>query len=152
MNIKNEIGSIFYRVEYYGVLSKLEIIGYKNNVPIYRITPLSDLRNDKWALIEKPTPFSTSNYPLSIVLEKTEEYFDDFEKAKQKALDKFEKEVNPNGKYRVAKYFDDVFEKYVTDILTKKEATDKANELNSKPRYYVSYGIRTVKKAVEENC
>ena len=47
-------------------------------------------------------------------------------------------------KYKVSRYFDDVFECYVTGELTIEEAKVKRDELNSKPRYYVSYQIRQV--------
>lgn len=61
--------------------------------------------------------------------------------AKAHSLARFEKEVNPNGVYRVARYFDDMFEQYVTENMSKKEAREKCNELNKSPRHYVYYGI-----------
>jgi len=47
-------------------------------------------------------------------------------------------------KYKVARYFDDVFEIYVTGELSKDEAQSKCNELNFNSRAYVSYIVRLV--------
>lgn len=146
MNIKNEIGSVFYRVEYKGFLSRLTIVRYKNEIPVYSIESLTSLKNEEYKIIENPTVFGTSSYSLDLPLSKPYEYFDNIDDAKKKSLERFEKEVNPNGNYKVARYFDSVFEAYVTGILTKKEAREKAIELNKKTRYYVHYDICSVKK------
>ena len=47
--------------------------------------------------------------------------------------------------YRVARYFDDVFEMFVTGPTSKEEADKKALEFNNKrPRHYVFYASRKV--------
>ena len=144
MNIKNEIGSKFYRVEYRGVITECEIIDYENGDPVYGLPRLTDFRNDEYKLNKDLKRPGSSNYPLELAISKPNEYFDDLKKAKIKSLERFEKEVNPNGKYKVARYFDDMFEVYVTEILTKKEANIKAEELNKTPRHYVYYSVSAV--------
>ena len=46
--------------------------------------------------------------------------------------------------YRVAKYFDDHFELYVTDILTKEEAEKERNLKQDNYSALVSYEVRKV--------
>jgi hypothetical protein len=77
-------------------------------------------------------------------LQKSEQYYYDLSEAKKASFDRYMKEVNPNGKYKLARYFDDVFECYVTDEMSKKDAQIKCNEFNSKPRAYVSYGLKSI--------
>lgn len=145
--MKAEIGTTFYRVEYQGILTKHEIIKFKNDEPVYQLTGLTDFKDESWKLKEKPEAWATSNYSFDIVLDNKEgQYFESFEEAKTISKEKFEKEVNPNGDYRVARYFDDIFEAFVTGILSKKEARIEAKKFNSaKPRHWVSYSIRAVR-------
>lgn len=141
--MKAEVGNVFYRVQYQGLLTKLEIIEFKNDNPVYALTSLVTIKDDVWKFREDPKRHGTSNYPISIMQEKPLEYFTVYEDAVQKSLDRFEKEVNPNGNYRVARYFDDMFEAYVTGVLTKKEAKIQVEMFNtSTPRHYVQYRIR----------
>lgn len=144
MNIKNEIGATFYRVEYRGSITKLTIVDYKSKKPVYSLQLLTSLKNEEYNFIENPKAFGTSNFPLELAFSKPEEYFDNIEDAKRKSIDRFEKEVNPNGDYRVARYFDNVFECYVTGVLNKKEAKEKKIQFNKKPRRYVSYDLCSV--------
>ncbi len=138
-DMKREIGNKYYRVEYQGSLSLYEIIEYKNGDPVYSITQLTTMKNYEYAFIENPKPFGTSNFSTDVINKDKKGWFLDFEQAKKKSYERFEYEVNPNGQYRVARYFDDIFEIYVTETLTKKEADIKAKEFNNKPRHYVSY-------------
>ena len=128
MNIENKIGSFFFRVEYCGVVTKCIIDGYKNGNPVYNLIGLTNLKDYTYRIDEfkiKDDHFkSTSNYPIQTVLDNKEgQYFDNFKDAKKNSLERFEKEVNPNGDYRVARYFDDHFEAYVTGVLSKKDAS-----------------------------
>lgn len=51
-------------------------------------------------------------------------------------------EVKDDGKlYDVRRYFDDFLESTVYKGLSRAEAVEKANKLNSTPRYYVSYSV-----------
>lgn len=45
-------------------------------------------------------------------------------------------------KYKVCRYFDDVFEKVIESFDSKEEAEKKADELNKSVRAYVSYLVR----------
>jgi hypothetical protein len=45
-------------------------------------------------------------------------------------------------KYKIARYFDDVFEQFVAYNMNKEEAEKKLKLLNRQPRYYVSYEIK----------
>ena len=133
------IGNKYYRVNYKGTLNRYEIIGFKNNVPVYDITLLISIKNDKYSFIQDTEQFATSNFSISIIKDNPNEWFSDLEEAKKVSNARFEEKINPNGDYKVARYFDDVFEIFVTDILSKKSASERATELNKTPRHYVSY-------------
>ncbi len=142
--VTEKLGDKYYRVEHQGTLSMYEVVGFKNDEPLYGITQLAYSKNDEYIYHDNPERFGTSNFSIN-KLKSREDYFDNLNEAKKEALKRFEKQVNPNGDYKVARYFDDVFEAYVTDVLTKTEANKKALELNKmKPRHYVRYSIRMI--------
>lgn len=137
-----EIGHEFFRVEYYGALTKYTIIEIDEANCKFSLTGLTDLSNEEYKLKEDPKPWASSSFNIDLIIEnKNGEYFMDLDRAKAHSLARFEKEVNPKGVYRVARYFDDMFEQYVTENMSKKEAREKCNELNKSPRHYVYYGI-----------
>jgi len=142
MKTRKGTGKIFYRVEYQGRLSEYKIIEFKNDKPVYKITQLTDIRNDVYKLIpeENRNSIGTSNFGLELIIE-DKGFFKSIDDAKKKSLERFNKEVNPNGMYKVARYFDDVWEAYESKELSKTDAKSLARELNQKPRHYVSYGI-----------
>lgn len=144
-----EIGQKYYRVQSYGALMEYEVSGFKNGVPVYSIAGLTDLSNETYKFKDNPLNFGSSTFPLQTILsDNKNEWFSDINDAKKVSLERFTMEVNPNGIYRVARYFDDVFECYVTDEISKKEAKGKCDELNKRQRHYVSYSIVAIKKAL----
>lgn len=146
MEFKEIKGEVFYRVEYQGRFTRYEIINIKDGVPVYSLTALATIKDDVWKLIDNPKTLGTSNFPVSVMKEKPVEFFTEFDEAKNKSLERFEDEVNPNGDYKVSRYFDDIFEADVTDVLTKKEAAIECKKFNdAKPRHYVQYRIRPIK-------
>mgnify|MGYP000895491922 CR=1 FL=1 len=140
----SDIGKVFWRVESYGVLTQCLIHEIKeDNQAVIRLASLTDLRNQEYKLKTEIEYLGSSTYGTD-TLRKSEQYYYDLEEAKKASFDRYMKEVNPNGKYKVARYFDDIFECYVTDLLSKKDAQIKCNEFNSKPRAYVSYGLKSI--------
>jgi len=140
----SDIGKVFWRVESYGALTQCLIHEIKNdNQAIIRLASLTDLRNQEYKLKTEIEYWASSTYGTD-TLQKSNQYYYDLDEAKKASLERFNKEVNPNGKYRVARYFDDIFECFVTDELLKKDANIQCNEFNSKPRAYVSYDIRSI--------
>ena len=140
----SDIGKIFWRVEYRGVLTQCLIHEVKkNHEAVIRLATLTDLKNKEYALKSEIEYWSSSTYGTD-TLRKSNEFYYDFEEAKKISSERFNKEVNPNGKYKVARYFEDVFEGYIHGEFSKKVAQIKCNELNSKPRSYVNYRIKTI--------
>lgn len=140
----SDIGKVFWRVESYGVLTQCLIHEIKeNNEAVIRLAGLTDLRNGEYRLKTEIEYCGSSTYGTD-TLQKSDHYYYDLEEAKKASFDKYMKEVNPNGIYKVARYFDDVFECFVTIELSKKDAQIKCNKFNSKPRAYVSYGLRSI--------
>jgi hypothetical protein len=140
----SDIGKVFWRVEGYGALTQCLIHEIKeDNQAVIRLAGLTDLRNQEYNLKTEIEYWGSSTYGTD-TLQKSEQYYYDLDEAKKASLERFNKEANPNGKYKVARYFDDIFECYVTDELSKKDAQIKCNEFNSKPRAYVSYGIKSI--------
>jgi hypothetical protein len=145
--IDSDVNKLFWRVEYQGILSQYLIRNiHENGEATFKIANLTDLRDNQYKLKDDVDYWCSSTFGIDIIINKPTEFFTDFQKAKEHSLLRYDKEVNPNGKYRVARYFDDIFETYETGILDKKSALNKASELNKQSRHYVSYG------AVSVNC
>jgi len=142
--ISSDIGKVFWRVESYGALTQCLIHEIKeDNQAVIRLAGLTDLRNQEYNLKTEIEYWRSSTYGTD-ALQKSEQYYYDLSEAKKASFDRYMKEVNPNSKYKVARYFDDVFECYVTDEMSKKDAQIKCNEFNSKQRAYVSYGLKSI--------
>lgn len=148
----SDIGKVFWRVGYQGVITQLEIYGInEKSEAVLRLITLTDLSNEEYKLKDDPQPLGSSTYGSKYLREnKSNEYFFDLEEAKKISFERFETVVNPNGIYRIARYFDDVFEGYESEggkviELSKKEAKAKAQIFNNRPRHYVSYAIVAVK-------
>lgn len=140
----SDIGKVFWRVEYRGVITQCLIFSInEKNEAVIKVATLTDFRNEEYKLKNEVDYFGTSTYGIDIIQENKQYYFD-FEMAKKASIERFNKEVNPNGKYRVARYFDDMFECFVTGSLSKKEARLMCDEFNSQPRAYVSYGLKNI--------
>jgi hypothetical protein len=140
-SIKEEIGTVFYRLDYQGRMHEYTIIGNNNGECRYISISLTSFKDDIYRF-ERCAVEGKLSFPISVVNEKTEEYYDSLEDAKEISIKRFNKQINPNGNYRVARYFDDHFECFVTDILTKKEASNKRDTF--KNGQYVSYDIMCV--------
>lgn len=148
----SDIGKVFWRVESYGVLTQCLIYELKDaNQAVIRLAVLTDLRNQEYKLKTEIEYWGSSTYGTD-TLQKSNQYYYDLEEAKKASLERYNKEVNPNGIYRVARYFDDVFECFVTGELSKSDAQIKCDEFNSKPRAYVSYGLRSITYNVLRLC
>jgi hypothetical protein len=140
----SDVGKVFWRVESYGVLTQCLIDEVKEDgQAVIKLAGLADLRNQEYNLKTEIQYWGSSTYGTD-ALRKSEQYYYDLEEAKKASFDRYMKEVNPNCKYKVARYFDDVFECFVTGELSKNDAQIKCNEFNSKPRAYVSYGLRSI--------
>jgi hypothetical protein len=140
----SDIGKVFWRVEGCGVLTQCLIHEIKeDNQAVIRLAMLTDLKNQEYKLKTEIEYWGSSTYGTD-TLQSSEQYYFDFEEAKKVSFCWYIKEANPSGKYKVARYFDDVFECYVTDLLSKKDAQIKCNEFNSKPRAYISYGLKSI--------
>ena len=150
----SDIGKIFWRVEYRGIMTQCIIHSVNaDGDAIIQLGGLTDLRNEEYKLkdTEDITFGGSSTYGMEYL--KRDEYHFDFEEAKTASYERYLREVNPFGECKVARYFDDVFETYVKDPVTKedlvfnkKDAKAEANRQNdAKPRAYVYYDIRAVK-------
>lgn len=138
----------FYVVSYNGILQHYKKIGYdEKNVPKWSSMSMMDCsKYEEWKIIE----IKSDECKCKFVSIFTEEYAktidgffikEDFELAKISSMELYNKYFAPNSKYKVARYFDDVFECYVTGELNKKDADEKKQSLNKKTRCYVYYDI-----------
>lgn len=149
-----DVGKVFWRVGYNGVLTQLQIHEVKENGDaVLRIGGLSDMSNYDYKIREEVEYMGSSTYGVDTIQKSSDEYFEDLEQAKTASYERYLREVNPFGQYKVARYFDDVFETYVKDpktredlVFNKKDAKAEAIKQNdAKPRAYVYYDIRAVK-------
>ena len=139
---EKDLGRLFWRVSYRGVFTQYVVSSLTKDGKggaWCRVAQLTDLRNDIYTLKEPVLAVAYSTLSPDVFI--NEEFFIDYEEAKKNSRERFDREVNPLGKYRVARYFDDVFECYMTEVLTKTEATEEMKKLNKSPRHYVSFGI-----------
>ena len=140
----SDIGKVFWRVEYKGVLTQCLISELKDdNKAIIKLAGLTDLRNQEYKIKTEIEYWGSSTYGTD-TLQKSDQYYYDFEEAKKASFERYSKEVNPNGTYKVARYFDNIFECFVTGELSKKDAQIKCDEFNSKPIAYVNYGLISI--------
>lgn len=133
-------GKIFYRVEYNGVITALKVIEEMPNgdkkmacskTALTRITELGHSFVDEWT-------FEPSGATQEFNPEKPEymdRFFLDLGTAKEKSLENFQKHYNPSAMYRVAKYFDDVFDGYVSQAMPKADALQKVKEFKGSALY-----------------
>lgn len=140
----SDIGKVFWRVESYGALTQCLIHEIKeDNQAVIKLAGLTDLRNQEYKLKTEIKYWGSITCGTD-TLKNSNEYYYDLDEAKKASFARYTKEVNPNGKYKVARYFDNVFEYFVTGELSKKDAQIKCNEFNSKPIAYVRYGLRSI--------
>ena len=71
--------------------------------------------------------------------------YKDFDIAAKKSKELWDNFYKPSSLYKVAQYFDDIFEHYVSEAMSKKDARKEQDRLNnSNKRYLVSYEIRPI--------
>lgn len=150
----DDIGKVFWRVESYGYLSQclIHAVNEKKEATI-KFMGITDLLNEEYKIKpeEEREYWSSSTYGIHVL--KKDGFYLDLDEALKASKARFDLEVNPHGDYKVARYFDDVFETYVKDpktredlVFNKKDAKAEATRQNdAKPRAYVYYGIRAVK-------
>lgn len=131
-----------YRVLYNGHIEKLVSRSKAGNDFVFSLTGLMDCNSfEEWKIKEDNRE---SNIFQTLSEKNITELFTDFEEAKKVSKEMWDKEVAPNAMYRVAHYFDDMFEGYVTDVLNKKNAYNAAVKLNEKRKYLHYYAIKIV--------
>lgn len=124
-----------YRVRYNGYLEKLVSESKAGKYFVFSVgSPMDCNIFEEWKIKEENV--SRHGYQ-TLTKESISELFSDFEEAKRVSKEKWDKDVAPNALYRVAYYFDDIFERYVTEPMTKKEAFAKADELRMKRYSYL---------------
>lgn len=127
----SDIGKIYFRVLHQGQLELCLIRKItETNKAIIHCYSLSSFQQDVFSLIE-PAYLYSSEY-TSNVLRNEKEYLFSLEKAINKSLENFYLNVCPHGAYKVALYFDDVFQYFITGNLSKKQAEVKRSELSAK--------------------
>lgn len=77
-------------------------------------------------------------------LPQSDDYFTDFEKAKKVSKERYDNIVCPHGKYRVVRYFDDCFDRYETDLLSKREAYEQMDKFRKRKTCYYSYDVKLI--------
>lgn len=135
---KDDIGKIFWMVEYQGVITQYLIDDvYENGEGKNKLEVLTSFK-DGYKL--KDNVEYKGFYSLfGIETMRKENFYMNLEEAKKESLIRYEREVNPNGDYRVGRFFDDVWEAWESEILPKQESEERARQLNKKDRCYVSY-------------
>lgn len=127
-----------YRVLYNGYMEKFVSNSKAGKYFVFSITSLMDCNAfEEWKIKENNN--NTSNLFQTLNLKSISELFSDFEEAKRVSKERWDREVAPNALYRIAYYFDDMFEKYVTEPMSKIEANNKADEFRKKRARYLDY-------------
>jgi len=153
----SDIGKSFWKTEVHGTLTEHYIDSINaDDVATMRLKTIISTKDEDYVNVPKEEQYfygsvtyamhTLRNYVLN-----NPNYFLNLDEALEASAAKYEKEVNPNGQYKVARYFDDVFETYMKDPITKEDmiynkkgARTEAARLNGLPRAYVSYGIKVV--------
>lgn len=135
-----------YRVGNNGWLERLVSTSKAGKYYVFSLINLMDCNGfEDWKIKESDNDNITSKLFQTLSEDSISELYTDFEEAKRISKERWEKEVDPNGLYRVAHYFDDMFDGYVTEPMSKKEAFDKSDEFNKKRRYLHYYTAVKVK-------
>lgn len=147
----SDVGKIYFRVLHQGQLELCLIRKItETNRAIIHCYSLSSFEQDVFSLIAPA--YSHSSEYSSDVLKNEKEYFYSLEEAVNKSLEKIYLDVCPHGTYKVAVYFDDVFQNFITGNLSKKQAEIKRSELSAKKPQgsLYSYGIVCVDEKPDE--
>jgi len=136
---KRDMGKVFWRVQYKGILIEQKIVEvYESGRAKFKNRYLTNIK-DGYSINEDAEFSCSQEFGLDIIKHKSE-YFTNYNKALKASKERYNREVNPNGKYRVGQYFDDIFEKFVTPEMNKTAAKQKCISLNSfNSRYLVTF-------------
>lgn len=151
---KCDVNSVFYRVCYGGHVQVLTVLDVNDKKEAtFLLESISKFTDQGIVYFDSPQKSkyrATSKYGFNIIKPKLgTEYFTNLEDAKKASKTYYEKENPPNAKYRVSRYYDGIFETYVSGELNKSEANKICCERNKEPRYYVQYRVEISKGCVQ---
>ena len=138
----------FYKVEWNGVLLKYHKIGVdKDNIPKWTSKNMMDCNQfEEWKI--KEVSFNEwigySTFSEDYAINKIERSFINLEDAKKVSKELWNEHFAPNAKYRVVRYFDNIFDGYESDILSKRDAYERMESIPK--RYLYSYELKIVNK------
>lgn len=122
-----------YRVGYNGYLEKVVSTSKVGCFFIFSIFSLMDCNTfEEWKIKE-----TDNGHPYFCKIVDVSEFFIDFEEAKKVSKERWDKIVAPNALYRVAHFFDDIFEGYLTKPISKREAFEKVKEFRRNRKKYL---------------
>lgn len=135
-----------YRVVFNGYLEKLVSNSKAGKDYVFSLIGLMDCNMfEEWKI--KVDNNSTSKLFQILSEDSISKLYTDFEEAKEVSKERWDKEVAPNALYRVAHYFDDMFEGYVTEPLSKRDAFAKLDDYRKKNfRYLNNYDVVKVEE------
>lgn len=135
-----------YRVVFNGYLEKLVSNSKAGKDYVFSLIGLMDCNMfEEWKIKEDNN--ITSNLFQILSEDSISNLYTDFEEAKKVSKERWDKEVAPNALYRVAHYFDDMFEGYVTEPLSKRDAFAKLDDYRKKNvRYLNNYDVVKVEE------
>lgn len=135
-----------YRVLFNGYLEKLVLNSKAGKDYVFSLIGLMDCNMfEDWKIKEDNN--STSKLFQTLSENSISKLYTDFEEAKKVSKERWDKEVAPNALYRVARYFDNIFDGYVTEPLSKRKAFAKLDDYRKKNvRYLNSYDVVKVEE------
>ncbi len=138
----------FYKVEYNGNLMKYHKVGIDaNGTPKWASKSMLDCNQfEDWKI--KDVSFDTwswfNTFTEEYALNEIERVFLDLEEAAKLSKELYDKNFAPHSMYKVVRYFDNIFDRFETGALSKKDAYDKCNSMPR--RYLYSYEIQQCKE------
>lgn len=139
----------FYKIEWNGVLFKYHKVGItEEGIPKWASKSLMDCNQvEDWKIkevdFEEWLGYSTFSEDYAMKMNRFYS-IDNFEEAKAESKRLWDEIIAPNALYKVAKYFDNIFDGWITEPMSKKLAKEKADGLNTGTRYLCSYEIKKV--------
>lgn len=137
---------IRYTVSPVGIMNKMVSNHMIHNKYIFVIHNMMDCNIlENWK-IKSDDYLSNNKKGLKQVLSiDSSELIEDIDVAKSLSKERWDKHVNPNGKYIVVQYFDDMFDKNITsEPVSKKEALDILEKCNNHRGYLYYYEIKAI--------
>lgn len=135
---------VFYKVNRLGFLYKFVCNTIMGGSYIFAAIKLMDCDGFSDWRIKDSGRIEYYNHLLSIP--QSEDYFKDFEEAKIVSKKRWDNVVCPHGKYRVVRYLDGSFDRYETDLISKREAHEHMCMLNDWTIGHYFYDIKLVEK------